>query len=196
LLVLINRICYNGKAQFNRSIKATFQNILFEENFTQWLFQNFTRVSDRFLVFHSKVPKLERKSSYFLHRVKFSAFCASELRVNCADWRKKRLTSSKPSNLCDPRNRISLFNELQSFGHYLILIVTFFYNNRRITTKKRYQTKYFIASLYNNRLLLFTVLLLAIPPFWIRSNTFQKITLARFEHFTLDYLSSNNSFEM
>jgi len=35
LLILTNHICYNGKAQFNRSIKATFQNILFEENFTQ-----------------------------------------------------------------------------------------------------------------------------------------------------------------
>jgi len=59
------------------------------------MFQNFTRVSDRFLVFHSEIPKLEMKSSYFLHRVKFSsAFCASELQVNCADWWKKELTSS------------------------------------------------------------------------------------------------------
>jgi len=89
-----------------------FQNVLFEENFLQWLFQNFTSVSDRFL---GGIPKLERKSSYFLYRVKLpSDFCASETASKLRGLAEKtdtRVKSCKSDFDCNKMDNIPLISE-------------------------------------------------------------------------------------
>jgi len=52
------------------------------------MFQNFTRISDRFLVFHSEVPKLEMKSEI-----------RNELRYDDFLWNYERSKSESLFNL-------------------------------------------------------------------------------------------------